>query len=193
MKRSLAIAFAALVAAGCGEDAHPPAKAVAVALRTGAVELRDVDLTLSSDAVVEAVRQSTVSSQVSGRITDIRFDVGDRVRKGDVIVRIDERAASQALAASEAQLRTAEANLAHARSDRERSRSLLAQKFISRAAYDKVDTDFKAAEQQMKATLAGAGQAATGAASPRSRPPTAAWWRHATCRWARWPRPASPS
>ena len=40
-----------------------------------------------------------------GRIVELRFDVGDYVKKGEVIVRIDERAAAQALAASEAQVR----------------------------------------------------------------------------------------
>ncbi|HET7403294.1 MAG TPA: efflux RND transporter periplasmic adaptor subunit, partial [Usitatibacter sp.] len=80
---------------------------------------------------------------------------------GAVIVRIDERAASQAVAASEAQVRAAEATLAQAHADLERSRRLLAQKFISQAAFDKAETEFKSAEQQMKATLAGAGQAAT--------------------------------
>ncbi|HET9577910.1 MAG TPA: efflux RND transporter periplasmic adaptor subunit, partial [Usitatibacter sp.] len=153
---------AALALAGCGEKAaEVSGRAEPSALRTAPVELRDVDLTLSAEAVVEAVRQSTVSAQVAGRIVDIRFDVGDRVQKGDVIVRIDERAASQALAASEAQLRAAEANLAHARAELERSRSLLAQRFISQAAYDKAENEFKAAEQQMKAMFAGAGQAAT--------------------------------
>jgi RND family efflux transporter MFP subunit len=111
--------------------------------------------------VVEAVRQSTVSAQVSGRIVDIRFDVGDRVQKGDVILRIDERAATQAVAASDAQVREAEATLANARAQYERTRSLVAQKFVSQAALDKAEADFKAAESRMKASLAGAGAAAT--------------------------------
>jgi phosphotransacetylase len=50
--------------------------------------------------VIEAVRQSTVAAQIQGRIVDIRFDVGDYVKKGDVIVRIDERQVGQAAAAS---------------------------------------------------------------------------------------------
>jgi RND family efflux transporter MFP subunit len=125
------------------------------------VELREVDLTTSAEAVVEAVRQSTVSAQVSGRIVDIRFDVGDRVEKGAVILRIDERAATQAVAASEAQVREAEASLANARAQYERTRQLLAQKFVSQAALDKAESDFKAAESRMKAMLAGAGAAAT--------------------------------
>ena len=153
-------AAAALLLAGCGASSPPPPVA-AQALRTGAVELRDVELTVSADAVVEAVRQSTVSSQVSGRIVDIRFDVGDRVKQGDVIVRIDESAATQAVEASEAQLRAAQANLANARAQYDRSRDLYAQKFISAAALDKAEADFKAAESQMRAMLAGAGQART--------------------------------
>jgi RND family efflux transporter MFP subunit len=161
VKAFAAAIAAALALAACGEKPAARPAAPAAALRTAAVETRDVDLTLTAEAVVEAVRQSTVSAQVSGRIVDIRFDVGDRVEKGAVIVRIDERAAGQALAASEAQARGAEANLAHARAELERSRRLLAQKFISQAAYDKAETEFKAAEQQMKATLAGAGVAAT--------------------------------
>ncbi|MCW5591267.1 MAG: efflux RND transporter periplasmic adaptor subunit [Burkholderiales bacterium] len=155
------LAAAALALAACGPSGPAPAPKAAAPLSTATVELREVDLTTSAEAVVEAVRQSTVSAQVSGRIVDIRFDVGDRVEKGAVILRIDERAASQAVAASEAQVREAEANLVNARASYERARQLLAQKFVSQAAVDKAEADFKAAESRMKATLAGAGAAAT--------------------------------
>src|SRR5690242_20262932 len=111
----------ALLLAACGAGNAPPAPA-RQALAAAPVELREVELTRSAEAVVEAVRGSTVSSQIAGRIVELRFDVGERVRKGDVIARIDERAASQALAASEAQLGAAEANLANARAQFERSR-----------------------------------------------------------------------
>jgi membrane fusion protein, multidrug efflux system len=158
-------AFAVLVAGAlltaCGAQKPPAPVASAPALASAPVQLRDVELTVTAEALVEAVRQSTVSSQVTGRIVDIRFDVGDVVKKGEVIVRIDERAASQALAASEAQAQAAQAALVNARAQFERSRQLFAQKFISQAALDRAEADFKAAESQMKATLAGAGQAAT--------------------------------
>jgi RND family efflux transporter MFP subunit len=155
-------ALAALLAlAACGGGTTAALPPGAPPLAAAPVELRDVELTLTAEAIVEAVRQSTVSAQIAGRIVDIRFDVGDRVQKGDVIVRIDERAATQAQEASEAQLRSAEATLANARAQFERSRQLFAQKFISQAALDKAESDFKGAESQMKAMLAGAGQAAT--------------------------------
>ncbi|MDA0226356.1 MAG: efflux RND transporter periplasmic adaptor subunit [Proteobacteria bacterium] len=138
-----------------------PLTAHAEALKTATVQLREVELTWSAEAVVEAVRQSTVSAQIAGRIVEVRFDVGDTVKKGEVIVRIDERQASQAVAASTAQVREAQAAMANARAQFERTKQLLAQKFISQAALDKAETDYKAAQARVTALLAGVGQAAT--------------------------------
>jgi RND family efflux transporter MFP subunit len=123
--------------------------------------LRETELTYSAEAVLEAVRQSTVAAQISGRIVELRFDVGDFVKKGEVIARIDERAVTQAAAASEAQVVEAQAALTNARATFERSKQLLAQRFISQSGYDRTEADYKAAQARVTALLAGAGQAAT--------------------------------
>jgi RND family efflux transporter MFP subunit len=157
--RSGAVALALLLAA-CGEEAASPA-APAAQLAAAVVEAREVDLAYSAEAVVEAVRQSTVAAQISGRVVEVRFDVGDTVKKGEVIVRIDERAASQAVAASTAQVQEAQAALANARSQYERSKQLAAQKFISPAGLEKAETDYKAAQARVSSIVAGAGQAST--------------------------------
>jgi len=160
VKRGPALA-AALFFAACGQNA-PPGKAPPRSdVPTAAVEIRDVELTYSAEAVIEAVRQSTVAAQVAGRIVELRFDVGDYVKKGEVIARIDERAAAQALEASEAQVRQAEAELRNARAQYERAKQLVAQKFMSQAALDTAEADFKAAQARVTALLAGAGRAAT--------------------------------
>ena len=127
----------------------------------GFAAVRDVDTAYTAEAVTEAVRQSTVAAQVSGRIVEIRFDAGDRVKKGDVLLRIDETAAVQALAASEAQAGGARAAYVTARAQLHRSRQLLGRGFISQAALDRVEADYLAAEAQMNAAGASAGQAAT--------------------------------
>lgn len=155
------LALAALVLLGACGEAPPPAPRAAEAPRTAAVELREIELTYSAEAVVEAVRQSTVSAQIAGRIVDLRFDVGDHVKKGEVIVRIDERAAAQAVAATSAQVLEAQAGLANARAAYERAKQLLAQKFVSQASLDKAEADYRAAQARVSALLAGAGQAQT--------------------------------
>jgi RND family efflux transporter MFP subunit len=159
--RTFLAALAAAGLAACGEAPAPQPAAKGEGLRTAAVELREVELTTTAEAVMEAVRQSTVSAQISGRIVELRFDVGDYVKKGEVILRIDERAASQALAASEAQVLEAQAALANARAQYERSKQLLAQKFVSQAALDQAEAAYRTAQARVAALVAGAGQAAT--------------------------------
>ena len=160
MRLPTALAIAALLAACSGESAAP-AKAPATPLPSAVVEAREIDLAYTAEAVVEAVRQSTVSAQIAGRIVELRFDVGDAVKKGEVIVRIDERAANQAVAASTAQVQEAQASLANARAQFERSKQLAAQKFISAAGLEKAEADYKAAQARVSSLIAGAGQAST--------------------------------
>ena len=129
-------------------------------LAVAPVQYREVEQTYSVDGVVEATRQSTVSAQISGRVKAIFFDVGDRVSRGQVILKIDEREAEQALAGSRAQLSQAQAALQNARLNYERSQELFKQKFISQAALDKAKADYEMAKAQAEASEAGAEQSA---------------------------------
>ncbi|MBU0689246.1 MAG: efflux RND transporter periplasmic adaptor subunit [Gammaproteobacteria bacterium] len=124
------------------------------------VQYREVEQTYSVDGVVEATRQSTVSAQISGRVKAIFFDVGDRVSRGHILLKIDEREANQALAGSRAQLSQAQAALQNARLNYERSQELFKQKFISQAALDKAKSDYEMAKAQAEASEAGAEQSA---------------------------------
>jgi len=128
-------------------------------LAVAPVQYREVAQTYSADGLVEAVRQSTVSAQIGGRVREINFDVGDRVSKGQVILRIDEREAVQALAGSQAQVLQAQASMQNAKAAYERARQLFAQKFISQAALDKAQADYKIALAQAAASEASTGQA----------------------------------
>lgn len=123
------------------------------------VQYREVAQSYSVEGLVEATRQSTVSAQIGGRVKEINFDVGDRVSKGQVILRIDEREAAQALAGSQAQVLQAQASMQNAKANYERARQLFAQKFISQAALDKAQADYKVALAQAAASEASAGQA----------------------------------
>lgn len=124
------------------------------------VQYREVAQSYSVDGVVEAARQSTVSAQISGRVKELYFDVGDTVKKGQIILRIDEREAAQAMAGSQAQLMQAQVAMQKTKSDYERARQLYTQKFISQAALDKAQADYKMALAQAAASQAGAEQSA---------------------------------
>jgi membrane fusion protein, multidrug efflux system len=136
------------------------AAAYAEPLATAPVVQREVDLTYAADGVVEALRQSTVSAQISGRITELDFDVGDRVRNGQVLVRIDDTEVSQALNESRAVLAQAEANYENAKANYERTRQLFDRAFVSQAALDRAEAEYRSAKSQMEARRASAGIAA---------------------------------
>jgi RND family efflux transporter MFP subunit len=123
------------------------------------VAMRELPQTIAAEGVVEAVRQATLGAQVAGRIVELNVKAGDTVRAGQVLARIDARTADQAVAASLSQVAEAEANLANAKRKHERNRDLLAQKFVSQAAVDQSDAEYKAAQAQLAVVKANAGQA----------------------------------
>lgn len=140
--------------------ALPELAFAALPFAVGTVAFREVDQTYAAEGLVEAVKQATVSAEISGRIIELKFDVGDFVQKGAVIARIDASVVGQQLAGSRAQVEQARALLENARAQFDRSKQLFAQKFISQAALDKASAEFKAAQAQAQASQAGAGQAA---------------------------------
>jgi len=144
---------------GCALLAVAMTAGAAEQLATAPVQYREVAQTYSADGIVEAVRQSTVSAQIGGRVKEILFDVGDTVKKGQLILRIDEREAAQVLAGSQAQVMQAQASMQNAKANYERAKQLFAQKFISQAGLDKAQADYQVALAQAAASSAGAGQA----------------------------------
>lgn len=129
-------------------------------LAVATVQYREVAQTYSVEGVVEATRQSTVSAQISGRVKEVNFDVGDTVKKGQIILRIDEREAEQALAGSQAQVMQTRAALNNAKANYERSKQLFEQKFISQSGLDKAKADYEVALAQAAASEAGESQSA---------------------------------
>lgn len=124
------------------------------------VKYQMTDTGYSTEASVEAVRQSTLAAQVSGRVAAVNFDAGDYVKAGTVIVRLSAQELSSAVAGSRAQVAQADASLANARANYQRQQQLFQQKFISQAALDRATAEFRSAEAAARAARAGAGQTA---------------------------------
>jgi RND family efflux transporter MFP subunit len=139
--------------------------------RSAQVALREIDETYAADAVIEAVNQATVSAQISGNVTQFLVDAGDRVRKGQLLARIDARDTDAQLAARRAGVAQAEAMLLQARQNHERNRSLLAKNFVSQAALDKSEADYRAAQANLEAAQAAGVQASTARSYAELRSP----------------------
>jgi len=113
------------------------------------------------DGVVEAVRQTVIATEVAGAVVRLDVKAGDRVRAGQVLLRIDARTANQNAAASDAQVLAARAAQEVAAKEYARQQQLFAQRFISQAALDRASAEHQAAQAQVAAQLAQAGVSRT--------------------------------
>ena len=110
---------------------------------TSEVRYEEVTQEQVVDAVLEAVDQATVSSQTTGRITEISVDVDDIVPKGHVLLRFRDKEQRAALKAAEAKHSEAEANYS-------RIQDLLEKKLVSKSEFDKVEAALKGARAALE-------------------------------------------
>lgn len=135
--------------------------ASAADLATAKVRAMSGGMVYVAEGVVEAVQQSVIAAQVAGRISQLTVQSGDHVRKGQLLVGIDSQAAAQQASASQAQVAAARAQLEVARKELERQQQLFRKNYLSQAALDQAEAQFKATEAAVRGSTAQAGVAST--------------------------------
>ena len=102
---------------------------------------------LDATGYVTARREATVSAQITGKVTEVLFDEGDRVKEGQVIARLDDAAQKAALAQAQAQAQSArallnqdEAQLAQNVRDQARDEDLVKRNLVSQQALEQART-----------------------------------------------------
>lgn len=157
----LTLALQAAVQAAPPAAAVPSPAASAAGLASVTIQGSGTSETSGFDGVVEAVRQTVIAAQVPGAVVALTVKAGDSVKAGQVLARLDARAAQQNAAAGDAQVRAARADQELATREVERQRQLFAKQYISQAALERAEAQFKATEAQVAAQLAQAGAART--------------------------------
>jgi RND family efflux transporter MFP subunit len=85
--------------------------------------------------VIEAIDYARFGATVAGRVTDVLVDEGDAVRKGDVVVRLDDSQAEARVRDARARLKMAEADIA--RDQALMNRGVLAVQTLERAQQER--------------------------------------------------------
>jgi RND family efflux transporter MFP subunit len=151
--------------------AAPATPLVAVAQ----VAQRDVGQGAELDGSLQAVRQSTLSAQASGRIAQLLVKAGDQVRTGQVLAVIDDRVTQAGVSQAQAQVAQADAQLANAQANFDRTRDLRAKGFISQAALDTAEAQLKSAQAGASGAQAGRTQSQLAQGFTRITAPYAGW------------------
>jgi membrane fusion protein (multidrug efflux system) len=106
--------------------------------------------TLTAIGSINAVQGVTISPEIAGKVSEITFESGAVVAKGDLLVRLDT-------SSEEAQLRAIEAQVELARLNAERDRQLRANNTVSQSELDAAETTLKQAQgnaDAIRATIA---------------------------------------
>jgi RND family efflux transporter MFP subunit len=111
---------------------------------------------LDASGYVVARRQATVSSKITGKMTELDIEEGDHVKAGQIIAKLDDSNVRAALNESKAQLDYAKAglaetevNLANAQRDYDRQSALIKDHYVSQAAVDTARTALDALRAQL--------------------------------------------
>jgi membrane fusion protein (multidrug efflux system) len=135
-------------ASGPGGQSAGPSGPVPV--EVGRVEAMRLEDDTQAVGTVRSRQGVMLRPEVSGRIAKLTFSDGQRVRRSQLLVQLDD-------SLQRAQLQQAEAQASIARTNLQRNQDLLAQNFISKSAVDQSGSNLEVAEAQValaKAQLA---------------------------------------
>jgi len=119
------------------QSAPPPATVTAAVVRSESWE----DL-ITSVGSLEAVQGVMMTAELPGKVVQITFESGTKVKAGDLLLQQD-------ISSEEAQLRAAEATVSLAKLELERSKKLLTKKAVAQAKYDSDEAQYKQAVAQI--------------------------------------------
>jgi membrane fusion protein (multidrug efflux system) len=134
-------------AAGNGSNANAGKPVTVEAAKVEVARLSDDTQAVGS---LRSRRGVVLRPEVSGRITQLNFTDGQRVRKGQVLVQFDDQLPLAQVQQSQAELSIAQAN-------QKRNQELVAQNFISQRSLDESAANLQVAEAKLslaKATAA---------------------------------------
>ena len=144
------IITAAGLAAGCGAKAPPTGASAgpeSVAVITAPVQQKQIAVRVEALGTARASEAVDVTSKAANKVIAVRFDEGQWVHRGAVLVELDGAQDRAALAA-------AEAALAESRSAYERSRGLFTQQAVSQAQLEQIEATLKGNEARVAAAAA---------------------------------------
>jgi RND family efflux transporter MFP subunit len=148
----LTLAILTLVSA-CRSGDEAPASEVRP-VRATTIESRAIGDTIALTGRVQAQTEINESFRIGGRLIERNVEVGDTVRPGQLLARLDPQNEESGLQAARAGLVAAQAQLVEARNNHARMRDLVAENAVSRAAFDQAVAVLQTAESQVNSARA---------------------------------------
>jgi RND family efflux transporter MFP subunit len=144
----LTLAVLALLSA-CNRAAEVPQPEVRP-VRAITIEKRAGGDSIALTGTVQAQTEINQSFRIDGRVLERVLNVGDTVRPGQLVARLDSQNEESSVQSARAQLTGAQARLAEAQNNFTRMRDLVAENAVSRASFDQAEAALKTAQAQVE-------------------------------------------
>ena len=164
--------------AGCGESRHAsgePEARTAVAVDMRAATLRPIAVVTEATGSVEPWIRVSPGTKILGRIDQFLVREGDRVRAGQVLVRLEKGDLEAAVAQARAAIAMSEANLDNALAQYDRMQALHGRGSATAKNLEDATTGFRVAEASLEQARANLAAAEVTVAYAEIRSPVSGW------------------
>jgi HlyD family secretion protein len=128
-----------------GKAAASPARPT-----TAPVETRDIRFAVNAAGDIGPAEQVSVRPEVNGRILELPVDIGDRVKKGDLLFTLDDRDLQIERESQEKEIERARLQLEQASRNFDRARELFAEKLISQELFEQTRTEYELSRNSLE-------------------------------------------
>jgi HlyD family secretion protein len=130
----------------------PDAKPVS----TASVESRDISFNINAAGEIGPADQVSVRPEINGKIAELPVDIGDHVKKGQLLCRLDDQdlqtereSQLSQIAGAKLQIEAASLNMQKTEREFNRNKSLWDSKLVAQEIFDNARTDFDVAKNQL--------------------------------------------
>jgi len=118
------------------------------------VEPRSLDRVLPLTGSLAPLTEATVKAKVAGELIAVTVREGESVKQGQMLAKIDLTEVAARVAAREADMAAAKAQLVWAEKNRAQQKALLDKAFISQSAFDNIQSNHDVAAAKLRASEA---------------------------------------
>jgi HlyD family secretion protein len=127
-------------AAGGGNASRPT---TAVVIQT------NINFAVNAAGEIEPAEKVSVRPEINGKVEQLPVDLGDQVKKGDLLFKLDDKELQQQKASTVTAIARSKLELTKAERDFKRAEQLLTEKLISQELYDDTHTAFELAKNSL--------------------------------------------
>lgn len=151
IRRWIVPLFLVIIIVGCGKEKKQVVakKDPTIVVRLGDVRQERIENRLEQVGSLKATQDTVIRAEIAGQITEIAFEEGKPIRKGELLVQLKDDKFRAQMKNDEALIQQLQIRLANRQKEKERNTPLLDKKLVSAQQFDNLQSEIKELEAQI--------------------------------------------